>query len=171
MAESLRLGFLTVLDQLEPVERAVFLLADVFAVPFAEIAVTVGKSQAACRQIASRARRRVRPGGGPEPSATRGSAGTGHRSGRRGAGGKTRTDRSAADRAVVDRLMTAVALGDVEVALGAWPPGWSASPTAVRSTRAATTPGGRRRRVVPPTGQFDPALRRPALRTAGHHQR
>ena len=58
LAESLRLGFLTVLDQLKPVERAVFLLADVFAVPFAEIADTVGKSEAACRQIASRARRR-----------------------------------------------------------------------------------------------------------------
>ena len=60
VAESLRFGFLTVLDELGPVERAVFLLADVFAVPFAEIAVTVGRSEAACRQIASRARRRVR---------------------------------------------------------------------------------------------------------------
>ena len=56
VADSLRLGFLTVLDQLKPVERAVFLLADVFCVPFAEIAGTVGKSEPACRQIASRAR-------------------------------------------------------------------------------------------------------------------
>ena len=64
LAESLRFGFLTVLDQLGPVERAVFLLADVFAVPYAEIAVTVGKSEGACRQIASRARRKVRPDAG-----------------------------------------------------------------------------------------------------------
>ena len=56
----MRLGFLAVLDRLKPVERAVFLLADVFSVPFAEIAETVGKSEAACRQIASRARQRVR---------------------------------------------------------------------------------------------------------------
>ncbi len=42
-----------------PVERVVFLLADVFAVPFEEIARTVDRSPDACRQIASRARRRV----------------------------------------------------------------------------------------------------------------
>jgi len=99
LAESLRFGFLTVLDQLRPVERAVFLLADVFAVPFAEIAVTVGKSEAACRQIASRARRRVRPVDGP---------------------GQQRDHRAAAqrsDREVVDALMTAVVTGDVTAAL------------------------------------------------------
>ncbi len=76
LAESLRLGFLTVLDQLQPVERAVFLLSDVFAFPFADIATTIGRSEAACRQIASRARRRVRPEGettapGPPLGATR----------------------------------------------------------------------------------------------------
>ncbi len=98
LAESLRLGFLTVLDHLQPVERAVFLLADVFAVPFAEIAVTVGKSEVACRQIASRARRKVRPDG----DAPRG---TPDPTGRR------------TDRAVVEALLTAVALGDVEEAL------------------------------------------------------
>jgi len=60
MSESLTLGFLTVLDALSPVERAVFLLADVFAVAYADIAVTVDRSEVACRQIASRARRRLR---------------------------------------------------------------------------------------------------------------
>ena len=65
LADSLTLGFLAVLDRLGPVERAVFLLADVFAVPFAEIAEVVGKSPAACRQIASRARARVRDDGAP----------------------------------------------------------------------------------------------------------
>lgn len=62
LAESLTLGFLTVLERLGPVERVVFLLADVFAVPFDEIARTVDRSPEACRQIASRARRRVHEG-------------------------------------------------------------------------------------------------------------
>jgi RNA polymerase sigma-70 factor, ECF subfamily len=61
LADSLTLAFLVLLDQLAPVERAVFVLADVFDVPYAEIATTVGRSEAACRQIASRARRRLRP--------------------------------------------------------------------------------------------------------------
>lgn len=59
LTESLELGFLVVLDVLGPVERAVFVLADVFGVPYAEIAAAVGRSPEACRQIASRARRRV----------------------------------------------------------------------------------------------------------------
>jgi RNA polymerase sigma-70 factor (ECF subfamily) len=60
LAESLTVGFLAVLERLGPVERVVFLLADVFAVPFDEIATVVDKSPEACRQVASRARRRVR---------------------------------------------------------------------------------------------------------------
>ncbi|HEY0400189.1 MAG TPA: RNA polymerase sigma factor SigJ [Acidimicrobiia bacterium] len=59
LASSLTLGFLHVLETLSPVERVVFVLADVFDVPFKEIASTVGKSPDACRQMASRARRRV----------------------------------------------------------------------------------------------------------------
>jgi RNA polymerase sigma-70 factor (ECF subfamily) len=59
MASSLTLGFLHVLETLSPVERVVFILADVFDVPFKEIAETVGKTPDACRQLASRARRRV----------------------------------------------------------------------------------------------------------------
>lgn len=58
-AESLTLGFLTVLERLEPVERAVFLLHDVFGYPFADVAATVDRSEAAARQIARRARERV----------------------------------------------------------------------------------------------------------------
>lgn len=60
LAESLSLGFLAVLERLGPVERVVFLLADVFSVPFDEIARVVDRSPVACRQVASRARRRVR---------------------------------------------------------------------------------------------------------------
>ncbi len=91
LAASLRIGFLTLLDQLKPVERAVFLLADVFGLPFAEIAVIVDKSEPACRQIASRARRRVR-----EPCA--------------------RAD-TGADRVVVDALLVALAAGDLEAVM------------------------------------------------------
>ncbi|MEN9645773.1 MAG: hypothetical protein RL238_2442 [Actinomycetota bacterium] len=59
-AESLTLGFLVVLERLAPVERAVFLLADVFGEPYSAIAAVVDRSEEACRQIASRARQRVR---------------------------------------------------------------------------------------------------------------
>ncbi len=59
LSSSLTIGFLHVLETLNPVERVVFILADVFDVSFKEIAETVGKTPDACRQIASRARRRV----------------------------------------------------------------------------------------------------------------
>jgi RNA polymerase sigma-70 factor (ECF subfamily) len=73
MAESLTLGFLILLDRLSSTERAVWLLAEVFGEPYALIAEAVGKSEAACRQITSRARRRLReerpaPGGCLEAS-------------------------------------------------------------------------------------------------------
>ena len=60
MAESLTLGFLMLLDRLSPAERAVWLLAVVFEEPYAVIAQAVGRSEAACRQLASRAGRRLR---------------------------------------------------------------------------------------------------------------
>jgi RNA polymerase sigma-70 factor (ECF subfamily) len=60
VADSLTLGFLVVLDRLTPTERAVFLLADVFGEPFGAIAAAVGKTEENCRQIATRARRKVR---------------------------------------------------------------------------------------------------------------
>lgn len=66
LAESMTLGFLVVLDALTPIERAVFLLADVFGERFAAIAAAVGKSEENCRQIASRARRKVRAARPPE---------------------------------------------------------------------------------------------------------
>lgn len=61
-AESVSLGFLRVLETLGPVERAVFLLHDVFGYTFDEIAPVVERSPAATRQIAKRARDRVRDG-------------------------------------------------------------------------------------------------------------
>jgi len=59
-AETLSMAFLLVLDRLNPIERAVFLLHDVFGYRFEEVASIVDRSDVNCRQIASRARRRVR---------------------------------------------------------------------------------------------------------------
>jgi RNA polymerase sigma factor (sigma-70 family) len=60
LADSVGLALLVVLDALSPPERLAFVLHDMFAVPFAEIAQIVGTTPAAARQLASRARRRVR---------------------------------------------------------------------------------------------------------------
>ncbi|MDQ2727334.1 MAG: RNA polymerase sigma factor SigJ [Actinomycetota bacterium] len=90
LADSLTLGFLTLLDRLEPVERAVFLMADVFEVPFATIAEAVDKTPAACRQVASRARRRLRQG---------------------------RIRARPQERRVVDEVLVALAFGDMETVL------------------------------------------------------
>jgi RNA polymerase sigma-70 factor, ECF subfamily len=89
-AETLSMAFLLVLDRLRPVERAVFLLHDVFDYEFSEIASIVGRSEANCRQIAVRARRRVHDE-------------------------KPRLDASRAERSVVaDRFFRALSVGDIE---------------------------------------------------------
>ena len=62
LADSVGLALLVVLETLSPAERIAFVLHDMFAVPFDEIAGIVGRSPAAARQLASRARRRVRGG-------------------------------------------------------------------------------------------------------------
>jgi RNA polymerase sigma-70 factor, ECF subfamily len=60
LADSVGLALLVVLDTLSPAERLAFVLHDMFGVPFGEIAPIVGRSPTATRQLASRARRRVR---------------------------------------------------------------------------------------------------------------
>jgi RNA polymerase sigma factor (sigma-70 family) len=60
LAEGVGLALLVVLERLAPAERVAFVLHDTFGVPFDEIAPIVGRSPAAARQLASRARRRVR---------------------------------------------------------------------------------------------------------------
>lgn len=65
LADSVGLALLVVLDALSPAERVSFVLHDVFALDFAEIAPIVGRTPVAARQLASRARRRVR--GAPVP--------------------------------------------------------------------------------------------------------
>ncbi|GAA4980305.1 RNA polymerase sigma-70 factor (ECF subfamily) [Nonomuraea thailandensis] len=66
LADSVGLALLVVLQQLEPTERLAFVLHDMFAVPFDEIAPILDRTPAATRQLASRARRRVR-GAAPSP--------------------------------------------------------------------------------------------------------
>ncbi|RKN36992.1 RNA polymerase sigma factor SigJ [Streptomyces hoynatensis] len=68
IADSVGLALLVVLETLAPAERLAFVLHDLFAVPFDEIAPLVGRTPAAARQLASRARRRVR-GAAPAPDA------------------------------------------------------------------------------------------------------
>jgi RNA polymerase sigma-70 factor (ECF subfamily) len=90
LAESVSIAMLTVLETLGPAERAVFVLHEVFDTPYDEIAAAVGKSPAAVRQIAHRAREHVaarRP--------------------------RVRVDR-AEQRAVVERFLAALQNGDVQ---------------------------------------------------------
>jgi RNA polymerase sigma-70 factor (ECF subfamily) len=63
LADSVGLALLVVLDKLSPAERLAFVMHDMFGLPFEEIAPIVNRSEAATRQLASRARRRVRGGG------------------------------------------------------------------------------------------------------------
>jgi RNA polymerase sigma factor (sigma-70 family) len=72
LADSVGLALLVVLDRLSPAERLSFVLHDMFSVPFEEIAPIVGRSEEAMRQLASRARRRVRGGAAaPDPDLVR----------------------------------------------------------------------------------------------------
>ncbi len=70
--ESIHMAFLIVLDSMTPAERVAFILHDVFRYSFAEIAELVGRTPAACRQLASSARRRLQTSRPPEaPTALR----------------------------------------------------------------------------------------------------
>jgi RNA polymerase sigma-70 factor (ECF subfamily) len=72
LAEDLSIALLLTLDRLSPLERAAFLLHDVFDFSFSEVAAAVGRSEAACRQLAARARahvRTARPRGATAPPA------------------------------------------------------------------------------------------------------
>jgi RNA polymerase sigma-70 factor (ECF subfamily) len=97
LADSVGLALLVVLETLPPAERLAFVLHDMFAVPFEEIAPIVGRSATATRQLASRARRRVR--GTPAPDADR-----------------------ARQRAVVDAFFAAARRGDLEALIAVLDP-------------------------------------------------
>jgi len=121
MADSVGLALLVVLDTLAPPERLVFVLHDMFAVPFEEIATIVGRTPDAARQLASRARRRVR-----------------------GAATATDVDRNR-QREVVDAFLAAMRGGDFEGLLAVLDPdvvvradvaGVPGAPREVRGARA-----------------------------------
>ena len=99
LADSVGLALLVVLEKLEPAERLAFVLHDVFAMPFEEIAPIVERSVVATRQLASRARRRVL-GQAPTPDAD------------------VRTQRR-----VVDAFLAAVRDGDFEALVTVLDPG------------------------------------------------
>ena len=62
LGEDLSVAFLLALERLTPLERAAFLLHDVFDASFADVAKTLGRTEAACRQLAARAREHVKAG-------------------------------------------------------------------------------------------------------------
>jgi RNA polymerase sigma factor (sigma-70 family) len=63
--ESVNMAFLVVLESMSPAERVAFILHDVFRYPFGEVAEIVGRTPAACRQLATSARRRIRESRAP----------------------------------------------------------------------------------------------------------
>jgi RNA polymerase sigma-70 factor (ECF subfamily) len=69
--ESVGMAFLVVLESMTPAERVAFILHDVFRYPFAEVAEITGRTAAACRQLASSARRRTRAAQAPATPAAR----------------------------------------------------------------------------------------------------
>jgi RNA polymerase sigma-70 factor (ECF subfamily) len=113
LADAVGLALLVVLDTLPPAERLAFVLHDLFAVPFEEIAPIVHRSEAATRQLASRARRRVR--GKVSVSA----------------------DDLAGQRHVVDAFLAALRAGDIQGLLNVLDPD-----LVVRADEAARTGGG-----------------------------
>jgi RNA polymerase sigma-70 factor (ECF subfamily) len=69
--ESINMAFLVVLESMTPAERVAFILHDVFRYSFAEVAEITGRTPAACRQLASSARRRIRASQAPAAPAAR----------------------------------------------------------------------------------------------------
>jgi RNA polymerase sigma factor (sigma-70 family) len=69
--ESVSMAFLVVLESMTPAERVALILHDVFRYPFAEVAEITGRTPAACRQLASSGRRRIRAGRAPATPAAR----------------------------------------------------------------------------------------------------
>jgi RNA polymerase sigma-70 factor, ECF subfamily len=114
LADSMGLALLVVLETLAPPERLAFVLHDMFGVPFDEIAPIVGRSPAAARQLASRARRRVQQDA-PEPDAD-----------------------LARQREVVDAFLAAARGGDFEALLELLDP-----EVVLRVDRGAARPAGR----------------------------
>jgi RNA polymerase sigma-70 factor (ECF subfamily) len=139
LADSVGLAMLVVLDTLGPAERVAFVLHDVFDVPFGEIAPMLGRTPEAARQLASRARQRVRAAGTSEPDGS-----------------------LAAQRAVIDAFFGAARAGDLATLVQLLDPdvvlrtdGFAAGPRLLRGAAAvsqAVLSG------AAPEAQFHPVL-------------
>jgi RNA polymerase sigma-70 factor, ECF subfamily len=142
LADSVGLALQVVLETLAPAERLAFVLHDMFDLPFDEIAPMVGRSPATARQLASRARRRVR-----------------------GADARTPDPDLARQRAVVDAFFAAAHHGDLDALVAVLDPdvvlrsdGGTAQPEASGVLHGAAAVAGRALMVAQPS-----ALKRPAL--------
>jgi RNA polymerase sigma-70 factor, ECF subfamily len=142
LADSVGLALQVVLETLAPAERLAFVLHDMFDLPFDEIAPMVGRSPATARQLASRARRRVR-----------------------GADARTPDPDLARQRAVVDAFFAAAHHGDLDALVAVLDPdvvlrsdGGTAHPEASGVLHGAAAVAGRALMVAQPS-----ALKRPAL--------
>lgn len=142
LADSVGLALAVVLDTLAPAERLAFVLHDLFDVPYGEIAPMVGRSEAAARQLASRARRQVHQAGYRAPD----------------------TDRPA-QRAVVDAFFTAARGGDLSRLTALLAPdavliadGGAARPQASAVLHGAATVAARAAMFIRPVMQVRPAL-------------
>jgi RNA polymerase sigma-70 factor (ECF subfamily) len=109
LADSIGIALLVVLDTLSPTERLAFVLHDIFALPFEEIGTILDRSPAAAKQLASRARRRLRAA--PSHAAGEPAAGPGSRPGGARAGG---TADLARQWPVVEAFLAASRSGDFE---------------------------------------------------------
>lgn len=107
LAEDLSVALLLVLDRLSPLERAAFLLHDVFDYSFTQIADALGRNESACRQLASRARTRVREAR-PAPVHTP----------RRGTPGAEPRERDSKHEKLLSAFMTASRSGDLATLTG-----------------------------------------------------
>jgi RNA polymerase sigma factor (sigma-70 family) len=108
LADSLSMAFLVLLEALSPVERAVFMLREVFGYDYPAVARVTGKTEVNCRQIFARARQRIAAGG---------QAGYGGPGGPGGPGGAARARRAEGE-ALARRFFAAAAGGDMDALLG-----------------------------------------------------
>jgi RNA polymerase sigma-70 factor (ECF subfamily) len=142
LADSVGLALLVVLDTLAPAERLAFVLHDMFKLPFEEIAPMVGRSPAAARQLASRARRRVEGAEVPAPDPD-----------------------LARQRVVVDAFFLAARGGDFDALVALLDPdvvlradAGARRPAASVVTRGAEAVAGQALRFALPGAQLHPAL-------------
>jgi RNA polymerase sigma factor (sigma-70 family) len=142
LADSVGLALLVVLDTLSPAERLAFVLHDMFDLPFEEIAPMVGRTPVAARQLASRARRRVRGAEVPAPDPD-----------------------LARQRVVVDAFFSAARGGDFDALVALLDPdvvlradAGARGPGASEVIRGAAAVAGQARRSAMPAAQLRPAL-------------